>query len=77
NMMAQSDMLPVDKSMEEVTGGNISNGFGRSDALQRNKDRAPNNAWVERREEMEEGDVGNNVNCNQRPRPKACDQGAF
>ncbi|HFI9381163.1 TPA: conjugal transfer protein TraN [Vibrio parahaemolyticus] len=77
NMMAQSDMLPTDKSMEDVTGGNISNGFGRSDALQRNKDRAPNNAWVERREEMEEGDVGNNVNCNQRPRPKSCDQGAF
>lgn len=77
NMMAQSDMLPVDKSMEDVTGGNISNGFGRSDALQRNKERAPNNTWVERREEMEEGDVGNNINCNQRPRPKACEQGAF
>ena len=76
-LMAQSDSLPVDKSMEDVTGGNISNGFGRDDTLERNNDRAPDNEWVDRRTEMEEGDIINNINCNQRPRPIACEQDAL
>ncbi|MCR9821585.1 conjugal transfer protein TraN [Vibrio parahaemolyticus] len=76
-MMAESNELPIDKSMEDITGGNISNGFGRSDALERNQERSVDNAWVQRREEMEEADVGNNVDCTTRPRPKSCEQGAF
>lgn len=77
SMMAQSNQLPEGKDMDAITGGNISNGFGRSNALDRNDDRAPDNAWVKRREEMEQGDIGNNVNCNKRPRPKSCDQDAY
>lgn len=77
DMMAESDQLPVDKSMEDVSGGNISNGYGRSNTLERNQDRAVDNAWVKRREEMEEADVGNSVDCTTRPRPKSCEQGAY
>ncbi len=77
SMMAQSNQLPEGKDMDAVTGGHISNGFGRSNALERNEGRAPDNAWVKRRTEMEQGDIGNNVNCNKRPRPKSCDQDAY
>ncbi|MBB1372624.1 conjugal transfer protein TraN [Pseudoalteromonas sp. SR45-4] len=77
DMMAQSDQLPIDRDMVDVTGSNISNGFDRVDALERNKQRAPDNNWVDRRNEMDKGDVGNNVNCNTRPRPKSCDQGVY
>ena len=77
SMMAQSNQLPEGKDMDAITGGNISNGFGRSNALERNEERAPDNTWVKRRTEMEQGDIGNNVNCNKRPRPKSCDQGAY
>lgn len=77
DMMAQSDQLPIDRDMVDVTGGNISNGYDRADTLERNKQRAPNNTWVDRRDEMDKGDIGNNVNCNTRPRPKSCDQGVF
>lgn len=76
-MMAQSDQLPTDSTMDTVTGENISNGYGRSNALDRQNERAPDNTWVKRRTEMEQGDVINNVNCNKRPRPKSCEQGSF
>ena len=56
DMMAQSDQLPIDRDMVDVTGSNISNGFDRVDALERNKQRAPDNNWVDRRNEMDEGD---------------------
>ena len=79
DLMAQSDQLPTDSSMEDLTGGNISNGFGRVYTLQRMEDRTEGNEdmWSDLRSDLDAADVGNNVNCNARPRPVSCDQGVY
>jgi hypothetical protein len=66
--MAQSNQLPIDATMDSVTGGNLSNPYGRDNAAERVEDYSNGNSWAENRERMEEADIGNNINCNVRPR---------
>lgn len=78
NMMAEADMIPVDKTMVDLTAGeHLSNNFGRQDTLTRNLERGKDNALENARKDMNGTDVGNNIDCNSRPRPLSCEQGAF
>lgn len=74
DLMAQSDMLPKGKDMDSVTGGNISNNYGRDNTLERMENRGGNTGLYEKaRTDAEKVDTLNTVNCNERPRPKSCE----
>ena len=78
DLMAQSDMLPKGKDMDDITGGNISNNYGRDNALERMNNRGGNTGlWEKAREDAEKVDTLNTVNCNERPRPKSCEMVSY
>lgn len=78
DLMAQSDMLPKGKDMDSITGGNISNNYGRDNTLERMENRGGDTGLYEKaRADAEKVDTLNTVNCNERPRPKSCEMVNF
>ncbi|AWK84540.1 conjugal transfer protein TraN [Photobacterium damselae] len=73
NMMAQNDMIPVDRTQEDVTGGNIMNGYDRLSTDERMKQRGAGEAYSKHVNEVNNLDIGNKINCNTYPRPQSCD----
>lgn len=73
NMMAQNDMIPVDRTQEDVAGGNIMNGYDRLSTNERMKQRGAGEAYSKHVNEVNNLNIGNKINCNTYPRPQSCD----
>ena len=73
DMMAQNNMIPDNKTQDDITKGNMMNGYGRMSTKERMDERGKGNVYVEHVKEMNKLDMGNKIDCSSYPRPAFCD----
>jgi conjugal transfer mating pair stabilization protein TraN len=78
-MMTQANTLPDGtETLEELTGGtHYANPYGRSDLIQRQKDRGVEELNEKLRKPSDEQDIYNQLDCSKSPNVKGCKYGIF